>query len=277
MKKIHSFSLIIMALLLSSCSQKTNTRISINTNNTKLDKSLYGTELVISPNDETVTKKGSTITISPKTEDTTYTVSGYYSGQIVTTKKNTILRLDNAYLENIAGKPAVVCKAKTEVSSAKNSKNYIVTSGRSFVKQGAVYAKKSLVMGGSGTLYVAGKSHGIEADDVKIKGSGTLYLQGNYKGSALNCATLTVEPEKTFSAYFLNSKNGIKADKSIGIASGKFYIYDNGTALKTDTKEDSAKTKHEIKLSGGEFHLAGNKALFATDSLDTSGAVVIEE
>lgn len=273
MKKNHFSIFLITALLLSSCSQKTSTRISINT---KSDKASYS-EFVISPNDEAVTKKGSTITISPKDEEITYTISGYYSGQIVTTTKNTILKLDNAYLENVTGKPAVFCEAKTEISTAKGSKNYIVSSGRSFTKEGAVYAKKSLVLGGSGTLYITGKSHGIEADDVKIKGSGTLYSQGRHNGSALNCATLTVEPEKTFSAYFLNSKNGIKADSSIKISSGKFYIYDNKTALKTDTKADSAKTKHEIKLSGGEFHLAGNGTAFVTDGLDTSCATVIEE
>lgn len=274
MKKIH-FSIFLIVILLFSCAQKPDFKISIDT---KSDKSSYG-EFVISPNDGTVTKKGGTIKIAPKNEETTYTISGYYSGQIIVETKNTVLRLENAYLENVAGKSAVVCNEKTEISTAKGSKNYIVSSGRSFVKEGALRGKKGLVIGGSGTLFVKGKPHGIEAEDVKIKGSGTFYIEGTKKGSAIKCENLETEDGKNFSAYFLNSKNGVKADGSIKIKSGKFYIYDNGTAMKTDTEKDSAKEKHEIKLFGGEFHFAGNGAMFATDdgNLDTSGAVIIEE
>ena len=114
---------------------------------------------------------------------------------------------------------------------------------------------------------------------MKLKGSGTYYLQGTKEGSAINCENLIVEKDKTFKAYLLNSKNGIKADFKISIASGNFYFYDNKTALKTDTKKEDPKNPHQISLAGGTFYAKGNENLYKTDekSYKTGKIKFIEE
>ena len=238
-----------------------------------------GIPLTITPQDA-VTVTRHKITIAPAQENVEYTVSGYFNGQIVVTTKNTTVRLKDAYLENTSGKAALRCEAKTAVSAAKDSTSYIVSSGRSASKNAALQGKRTLVLGGAGTLYVRGNvCHAVEAEDAKIKGTGTFYLQGTRNGSALNCHTLEVEREKTFTAYFLNSKNGIKADRTITVASGTFCLYDNGTALKTDTAKDSKKHAHAITLTGGTFRTHANAALYATeaDAYSADGATFIEE
>ena len=237
------------------------------------------TPLTVTPMDA-VTVTRHTVTIAPAQENVEYTISGYFNGQIVTTTKNTVLRLQDAYLENTAGKAAVRCEAKASVSAAKGSTSYIVSGGRSASKNAALQGKRTLVLGGAGTLYVRGNvCHAVEAEDVKIKGTGAFYMQGTRNGSALNCESLEVEPEKTFTAYFLNSKNGIKADRTITVASGTFCLYDNGTALKTDTAADSKKHAHAITLTGGTFRTHANGTLYATEAgaYTAAGATFVEE
>ncbi len=271
MKKTIFF---LLAALLISCVQKNeNAAIFINADASREN---YG-EFSILPEDF-VKIDSKKIEISPQDENQTYTISGYFNGQIVVTTKNTTLKLKNAFLENTSGKPALKCSSKTEISSAEKSENFIVSSGRGFARNSALSAEKSLVIGGSGSLKIAGfMCHGIEAGDVKIKGRGNLFVQGTKKGSALNCDSLEVESDKTFCAYFLNSKNGIKADKSILVNSGNFFLFDNETALKIDSsKKPFARF---LKLSGGEFHFLGNKNKFETGNaaLDLSGAKIVEE
>ena len=226
----------------------------------------YDRTLTVTPSDRTVTITKDKIIIAPKKEDVTYTISGYFSGQIVSRTKNTVLKFNNAFIENDKGLPAVHCEAKTEISTTAGTVNYVVSSGESKEKSAAIHGRKDMAIGGSGTLYAVGKVyHGIKADDVKIKGSGTFYLQGTDKGSALNCRSLTVEKDKTFKAYFLNSKNGVKADDGILIQSGNFFMRNLGTAFKTDTKEDDPKTSHFIRISGGTVAASGVERLYRTD------------
>ncbi|MBE6353206.1 carbohydrate-binding domain-containing protein [Treponema sp.] len=276
MKKLFIFS-IITSLMFTSCFKKVPVKLSVNYDEARKN---YGTELQISPMNDSVKFGKNTIVIAPEAEDVTYTLSGYYNGEICCTTKNTIIKLKNAFIENSNGRPALLCEAKAEISAAKDSTNYIVSWGKGFAKTAALEGKRGLVLGGGGTLYISGKiCHGVESEEAKIKGTGKFYIEGTLKGSALKCTTLTVEEDKTFSCYLLNSKNGIKADNNISVASGNFYLYDNGTALKTDTSEDSPNTAHYINLAGGTFHLFNNTNLYTTDedSWNTSGAVFIED
>ena len=255
----------LLGLALLACSLTyAQTKITVNADSAK---SMYiEKQISVTPDDGSVTFSGGTIKIEPKAEGVEYTISGYFNGQVIISTKNTILKLANLYLENTSGQPALLCEGKAEISSKEGSTNYIVSSGTSIEKYAALHARKNLVLGGSGTLYVEGNIyHGIKGDDVKIKGSGKLYSQGSKNGSALNCRSLTVEAGKTFTAYFVNSKNGIKADNTIIINSGDFYLYDNETAFKTDLLKDSPKEKHGIILYGGTFHLSGNTNLHSTE------------
>ena len=278
MKKILICFSAATALVLFACAQTVqNYRITINSDSAKSE---YGDQLVIVPMDETVSIKGNTIILAPPKENVTYTFSGYYNGQIISKTKNTVIRLKDAYIENKANKPAILANSKVEISAAKNSTSYITTSGRGYNRSAAIKSKRGLLIAGGGTLYVNGKhSHGVEAEDLKIKGSGTYYISGTKNGSALSCETLVVDPEKNFTAYLINSKNGIKADKTIDIASGTYYLYDNDTALKTNTLKNSPDDVHAIHLSGGEFHTYGNQRLFKTEkgAYNDSGAKFIQD
>ena len=267
MKKIAFFLFVAICLLHTACVVRTEPlRLSVDGENTRL---AYGVDISITPMTG-VTMGRRLITIAPEQEGLTYTLYGYFNGQIVSKTKNTVLVLNGLYLEQNGAKSALRCTAKTEIRTVDGSRNYIISSGRSYAKDGALHGKRDLVLGGSGTLYVKGSVwHGIEGDDVKIKGSGSLYVEGSRRGAALDCESLTVEPEKTFSAYFLNAKYGIKADDSVKIASGNFFLYDNDTALKAGT----------IALKGGLFRILGNRQLFIARKgpCDTAGAQVITE
>ena len=246
------------------------------------EKKSFGTKITISPMDKTVTVTKNKIVIKPASENVTYTISGYFNGQIVNKTKNTILKLKNAYIENTSGEPAIYGDAKTEISTTKDTSNYVVSSGKakSGAKVSAIECRKNLVLGGSGKLSVKGTLyHAVKADDVKIKGSGVFFFEATDKGSCINCHSLAVEKDKTFAAYFLNSKNAVKADNTILIQSGDFFIYDNATAFKTDTKKDDPKNPHSVTLSGGTIRLRGNKSVCETekDSYKVNGAVLIEE
>lgn len=255
--------------------------------NVKIDaedaKKSYGEKVTVTPMDKTVSITKNTITLNPAKEESEYTISGYFAGQIINKKKGTVIKLDKAFIENTSGNAAIYGEAKTEISAAKDTVNYIVSSGTSKDKTAALQCKKNLVIGGSGTLYIDGKTyHAVKADDVKIKGSGTFYFEGTDKGSAVNCENFTVEKDKSFKAYFINSKNGVKADNTISISSGDLYFYNNKTALKTDTKKDNpedAKAKYEITLAGGTIHIKSNKKLYSTeeDAYKVTGAKIVEE
>lgn len=234
--------------------------------NSESAKSSYGKEFTITPMNSSVKITKRTVTITPKTEGETYTLSGYFNGQIINRTKNTILKLNGAYLENSNGEPAIFGEAKTEISSAKETVNYIISSGRNESKTAALQCKKNLVIGGSGTTCILGNVyHAVKADEIKLKGSGTFYAQGTKKGAAINCQSLTVEKDKTFTAYIMNSKNGVKADGTINIQSGEFYLSNLETGFKTNTIKDLPKEEHGITLSGGTFYTDKVTVLYSTD------------
>ncbi|MCR4580424.1 MAG: carbohydrate-binding domain-containing protein [Treponema sp.] len=260
---------LLFIFLASACSNKNSNEIKKN----------YGKEIKISPMDFVKIDKD-TITIEPSEENQTYTISGYFYGQIISNTKNTVIKLDNVYLENHAGKAALKCTAKTEVSTLSETTNYIVTHGRGFNQSGALQGRKGIVLGGSGTLNVfSGLCHAVEAESVKIKGSGSFYLEGTKRGSCINCETFTVEEGKTFTAYLLNAKNGIKADTGITINSGRFYFTNNNVGLKTDLSKDSENKTHYIKLAGGEFHSSQVDQFYITDedSYFAENAIFMED
>ena len=240
----------------------------------------YGDLLVISPMDDGVKVSKDTIILSPVEEGVEYTFSGYFCGQIVNTTKGTIIKLKDVYIENKDAKPAITSEAKLEISVAKGSENYIVSRGRSYSRNAALRSKRALVLGGGGNLYVKGKIwHGAEAEDMKIKGSGNFYFEGTRKGSALKCDSLSVEEGKGFCAYFMNSKNGIKAERTVNLASGNFYFYNDGTGIKTATSEEKPDKAHAITLTGGYFYASGVKKPYSTDegAFTNSGAHFVEE
>ena len=246
----------------------------------KNPRASYGNTITIEPADGSVTFGKNEIIIAPQAENQTYTVSGYYNGQIISKTKNTIIKLNNAYLESTLGKAALKCTAKTEISAVNGTTNYIVADGKSFSRNAALQGKKDLVIGGSGILNVKGDIyHAVEADDVKIKGSGTFLFEGTRKGSAINCQTFTAEEDKTFSCYVLNSRNGIKADDMILIKSGNFYFYDNALALKTSLSKSHKSKPRQITLRGGTFHTFNNQKLYQTDkdAYDATGSTFIVE
>ncbi len=267
----------IVTIGLCSCVEQSNHKIQLSSEAAKED---YKEKITIIPLDDSVKIERNKIIISPHEEDLEYTISGYFNGQIICTTKNTSLKLKNAYLENKNGESAIRGEAKIEVLAAKDSVNYIVSSGNSFNKNAALQGKRGLVIGGGGILYVDGNVyHGVEAEDVKIKGSGTFYFEGTSEGSALKCKTFTSDEEKSFNAYFLNSKNGIKAENTIIINSGNYYLYENATALKTDTSAEKPSSAHSITLKGGEFHTYQNAKLYSTDenAYFAEGASFIED
>ena len=243
-------------------------------------KASYGDKISISPMDKSVSVKNNVITISPKREEVVYTISGYFNGQIIVKTKNTELKLKNAYIENTKGQPAIYSEVKFELSSSQGTSNYILSSGKNDSKIGAIYCKKDLNIGGSGNLYVTGNVyHAVKADDIKMKGSGNYYFHGTSKGSSINCTSFTVESEKSFSCYLLDSKNGIKADNTIEISSGNFYFYNNKVALKTDTSQDDSSVPHFIKLNGGTIYLSSVEKVYSTEEkgYKLAGTKIIQE
>ena len=285
----NGLGVLLLCAMLSSCVLKQGQdehKIQIDV---KEIKATYGDKLEISPLDESVNISKRQIVLSPVSEGVCYTISGYFNGQIVNTTKNTEIRLKNAFIENNSEKPAISSDVKFEVSAAKGTKNYIVSQGRGYSRTAALRSKRSLVIGGGGDLFVRGKiCHGVEAEDMKLKGTGNFYFQGTRKGSAVKCDTLSVEEGKTFNAYFMNSKNGIKADRTVNIASGNFFLYNNSVGIKTDiSSEGGAKSSKSSKptkaraiiLSGGTFHTEGLKRFYVTDdgAFQNNGATIIEE
>lgn len=210
----------------------------------------------------TIDNENNIITFAPDAEKTTYTISGFYKGQLRNTVKNTEFVLSNAYIENEKGISCIYGTAKTCISMAKNTTNYLICEGNDlteFYSATVQVDKKNLEIGGSGTGYiVANETRTIKCDECKIKGSGNFYFEGNQNESAINCNTFLVEEEKTFNAYISNGKNGIKADEGISISSGTFYFCDNATAMKTDISEIVGEN-YKINLLNGTFYNHLNK------------------
>ena len=140
---------------------------------TLLAAELFAQEISISPNDKSVTISKDKIIFSPQKEGCEYIISGNFTGQLINKTKNTVLKLNNARIENRQGEAAIYGEAKTEISTVEGSTNHVISSGKSGEKSAAILCRKNLELGGSGSLYVTGNVyHAVKADDVKLKGSG---------------------------------------------------------------------------------------------------------
>ena len=191
--------------------------------------------------------------------------------------KGTIIILDNANITNTEGNPAIYSELKTEIKNQKDSENTIIVTGTGNAK-GAVECEKAVEIGGSGKCTITCENaHGVKASKVTLKGSGNYTFDGGEDSSAINCNEFIVEEEKTFTANFKNSKNGIKADETIEIASGTFN-FENITkvALKTDTSEDDPEKNHYIKLTGGTFTFKDCKKQYDTEENGFSKTEAVE-
>ena len=207
----------------------------------------------------TIDEEAGTITLEPADEKIEYTITGEFEGQIINKTKGTVLILDNANLTNKNGKAVIYGELKTEIKFEKDSTNTIAVTGTADKTYGkaAVLCEERIEIGGSGSCTITCENgHGVKGDEVELKGSGN-YVFGPVKDSAINCNDFEVKADKSFTATLKDSKNGIKADNTISIASGTFK-FENITkvALKTDTSADDieGKTKeHKITLKGGVF------------------------
>jgi len=208
-----------------------------------------------------------TVTLSPAEEKTEYVISGYFKGQIVNNTKNTKLTLNNAYLENDSSNPVIYSVKKLEISSEKNTVNYLVSSGTdSKAKTAAVLSEKGLEMGGNGTVYILGNlCHGAKGSEIKAKGSGRYIIRGTSGGSAVNCNGFLIEAGKSVKLFLVDSKNGIKADETISVASGSLYFGNIGTAFKTDTTKDDATLTYSISLADCNVYSRNVSKSFSTE------------
>lgn len=210
-----------------------------------------------------------TITFEPAEEKVEYTLSGSFEGQIINKTKNTVFILSGVSLSNTDGLPAVYGELKTEIKAEKETENTISVPGEvSDSKSGALQCDKALEIGGSGKLTVTCENaHGVKASKVELKGSGTFTFDGGSDSSAVNCNEFVVDTEKTFTANFKDSKNGIKADETITIASGIFNFENiSKVALKTDKDKDDPEKSHFIQLDGGTFSFTKCKKIYETET-----------
>ena len=229
----------------------------------------------------TIDETAKTITLAPADEKVEYTLSGSFDGQIINKTKNTVLILNNAALTNTTGVAAIYGELKTEIKAEKDSVNTITVTGTPDdpdTWKAAVLCDKAIEIGGSGTLTVSCEyGHGVKGSKIELKGSGTYTFDGGDDSSAVNCNEFAVEADKTFTANFKNSKNGIKADETITIASGT-YNFDSiiKVALKTDTSKNDATKEHFIQLDGGTFTFTNCAKTYDTekDKFTKADAVV---
>lgn len=265
--------LLCVAVLFMSCQKTTDEPIpSSDSDPTKTSDDGNTKSYTIIPDDGTWTETDGVITFAPAEEKTEYTISGTYTGQLKNTVKGTKITLNGFTITNDAA-PAIYGELKTEISAAEGTENFITGAG-----DAAFLCEKAIEIGGSGTVTIKGtEKHGVKGGDITVKGSGTYTVEGTADGSAINCNNFEVKEEKTFTLNIQNSKNGIKADETITIASGTFNITDCNTALKTDTSKDDDTVDHFIKLLGGTF-TSNAKKFYSTenDAYDASGATINE-
>ena len=223
-----------------------------------------------------ISEDGKTITLEPEADGIEYTITGDFEGQIINKRKGTVIVLNNANLKNTEGKAAIYGELKTEIECEQNSTNTITVTGEADKTYGkaAVLCEKAIEIGGAGTCTISCENgHGVKASKIELKGSGNYTFDGGDDSSGINCNSFTVEQDeenpRTFTAIFKDSKNGIKADETISIASGTFK-FENITkvALKTDTSADDnvGETKeHKITLEGGAFTFTNCKKSYSTE------------
>lgn len=214
----------------------------------------------------TIDDLAKTITLAPDAEKIEYTISGDFEGQIINKQKGTVIVLNNANISNKEGKAAIFGELKTEIKSENDSVNTITVTGTGD-GNAAVSCEKPVEIGGSGSCTISCENaHGVKASKVTLKGSGIYTFDAGEDSSGINCNEFIVEEEKTFTANIKDSKNGIKADETITIASGTFNFENIAkTALKTDTSKDDAEVEHFIKIDGGTFNFTNCKKIYDTE------------
>lgn len=183
-----------------------------------------------------------------------YTLKGYLKGQVLVTVAGVTVYVNGAFLENDQGKAPIYCNvALTEANEKVEIKakgiNYVAQYGGTYNKNnkdtaGAIVSECNVDLGGKGSLYVVGSlKHGVKANKVTIKSEGVRYIQGSADGSAINCDTFVDKAGSNSMLYVINSKNGIKADKSISVTSEgtNINMYDCTVGMKTEktTKKNS--------------------------------------
>lgn len=242
--------------------------------------------------ENTVTKDeaAKTITFEPAEERVEYTLSGSFEGQIINKTKNTVFILSGVSLSNTTGASAIYGELKTEIKAAENTENTITVTGPEKApdatedpsSEPAVSCDKAIEIGGSGNLTVSCEyGHGVKASKIELKGSGSFTFDGGSDSSAANCNEFVVEEKKdedkdkkTFTATFKDSKNGIKADKTITIAYGTFNFENIAkVALKTDENKKDPENPYYIQLDGGTYSFTKCKKIYETEKFTKAEAV----
>lgn len=184
-----------------------------------------------------------------------YTLTGKFEGQIINLTSGSVLNLEGVELYNVDN-PAIYGKKRTDLSAKKGTDNKIIVTGSTDAskqnKDGAVYCKKKVEIGGKGKLnIVSSMFHGIKAEKIQLKGGVALTIttnkdgDGNYTyadGSGINCKSFEIDTEKTFTVVFKGFKHGFKADDLISIKSGTFDFTGVEVPFKTDTGNGSSVT-----------------------------------
>lgn len=277
MKKIYlNFSAIILCLSIFFVGCPSEVPQTNSTNNSQQNNS----ELKISGGSYTKTDGKIELTSVDDTtgEGVEYTITGTYTGQIVSKVKGTKIKLNGVTLSN-ENNPVIYCEKKCEISTVKDTVNKILMTGSSKEKTAAILGEKDIEFGGSGECSVKGDvCHGIKGDKISFKGSGTYIVSATNEGSAINCNQFEIKTEKTVNLTLTNGKNGIKADKNVSIESGTLHITDCATAIKTDTSKDdnpdAAPVEHFIKINGAKIYL---KNISGKNKFSTEGTPQIAE
>ncbi len=284
----------IISIYISSCSNDTpKPQIKTYVLDYSTSKAVYGNSISITKknigeeDDELYTLQDGVITFNQATPiESTKSIEvyleGYFKGQIVNNVKDLVLNLKGVYLEN-EDAAVIIGNKKTEISAKKDTINYIVTTGDSAEKIGAITTDgKNLELGGGGTCYIISEvCHGLKADQIEFKGSGKYFVQGAATGSAINCNDFIIksadpmEPGKSISIYMFNASNGIKADKTISISNGNIYFYGIKTALKTDVAEEGGDPISSITLSKCTITTEGVTNLYKTDTFNKDDETVV--
>ena len=205
-----------------------------------------------------VTVQNNTITLAGMTEDSTYTLSGAFYGNIVvegTEDCEIELELNGFTLTSPTECPLTVSGAdQVTISAKKGTDNYLNDIREAVTDENAVsaavWADCDLSLQGKGNLYVSSvANNGIHTkDDLKVK---NLYLQ--------------VECED----------NALKGNDSVTVESGTLVlIARTGDGIKTTNSDLSKKGKQRgtVAITGGDIRIYA-----ACDGIDAAYDVTVDE
>ncbi len=205
-----------------------------------------------------VAVSGSTLTFSGMTEESVYSLSGEFHGNIVIVGNEDYefeLELNGVTLTSACECPLTATSAdKVTVSAKKGTENYINDTREAITDEdgisASVWADCDLALQGKGSLYVSSLSNnGIHTkDDLKVK---NLFLQVDCKDNAL------------------------KGNDSVTVESGTLVlIARTGDGIKTTNTDISSKGNQRgtVTISGGDVRIYS-----ACDGIDSAYDVVIDE